>query len=187
MNTLRLATDVLPDRDIADIGQPWFALRVRSNFERVSAHHLRHRGYEEFLPTYRVKRQWSDRMKDSERLLFPGYLFCRVNPVVQFPVLSTPGIIGLVGIGKKPIAIPDHEILRVRALIESAWPITPWPFLQTGEWVLIERGPLAGIEGILTEFKKGFRIVVSISLLQRSVAAEVDADCVRPLRMHHPS
>lgn len=173
---LRLIEDA-----ITGASHPWFALRVRSNFERVSALHLRQRGYEEFLPAYSVRSRWSDRYKAVERLLFPGYVFCRVDPRERLPVLKTPGVVGLVSFGKAPAPIPDHEIEAVQKMLRSELPVVAWPFLQTGQKVLVERGPLAGLEGILTEFKRQYRIVVSIVLLQRSVAAELDADWVRPI------
>jgi transcriptional antiterminator NusG len=176
----------------SDIGQPetglvfpWFALRVRSNFEKVAAMHLRDRGFEEFSPTYKTERQWSDRKKQVDQFLFPGYVFCRVNPDDRLPVLSIPGTVGLIEFGKGPAPIPDHEIEAVRRMIGSGLLVGPWPFLETGQTVLIERGPLAGTEGILQQIKKTFRLVVSIRLLQRSVSAEVDRAWIRPLGPTH--
>ncbi len=160
---------------------PWFALRVRSKHERVSAEHLRYRGYEEFSPTYKAEAQWSDRKKTAERFLFPGYVFCRLNPNDRLPVLTTPGVVGLVGNGG-PSPIPDAEIERIRLMTGSGLLITPWPFLRVGQRVILEHGPLTGLEGILQEVDKGWRLVVSISLLQRSVSAEVDRSWVRPLK-----
>lgn len=162
-------------------GFPWFALRVRSNFERVAAVHLRDRGFEEFSPTYRTERQWSDRKKQVDQFLFPGYVFCRLDPEDRLPVLSIPGTVGLVGFGKGPTPIPEDEIEAVRRMTGSGLLVGPWPFLEVGQTVLIERGPLAGLEGILQEIKKTFRLVVSIRLLQRSVSAEVDRSWLRPL------
>lgn len=165
----------------AGVGFPWFALRVRSNFERVAATHLRDRGFEEFSPTYRTERQWSDRKKQVDQFLFPGYVFCRLNPEDRLPVLSIPGTVGLIGFGKGPAAIPDQEIEAVRKMIGAGLLVGPWPFLATGQTVLIERGPLTGVEGILQQIKKTFRLVVSIQLLQRSVSAEVDRAWIRPV------
>jgi transcription antitermination factor NusG len=160
----------------------WFALRVRSNYENVAAMHLRDRGFDEFSPMYRTERQWSDRKKQIDLPLFPGYVFCRLNPEDRLPVLTVPGTVGLVGFGKGPSAIPDHEIESVRKMIGSGLLVAPWPFLEVGQTVLIERGPLTGVEGILQEIKKKtFRLVVSIQLLQRSVSAEVDRTWIRPV------
>ena len=160
---------------------PWFAVHVRSNRERLVSLHLKENGYEEFSPSYRIESQWSDRKKMIDHPLLPGYVFCRLNPHNRLPVLQVPGVIGLVGIGKTPEVIPEQELARVRALLGSGLLVTPWPFLEVGQRVLIERGPLAGLEGILQTEKGKFRLVVSVTLLQRSVSAEIDRSWVRPL------
>jgi transcription antitermination factor NusG len=161
--------------------QPWYALRVRSNHERVAAMHLREQGYEEFCPAYKAERQWSDRKKTVEQFLFPGYVFCRLNPDDRLPVLMMPGVVNVVGFGSQPAAIPDQEIEHVRTMVRSGLLVTPWPFLSVGQTVVLERGPLAGVEGILQQIKKTFRLVVSVQLLQRSVSTEVDRAWVRPV------
>ena len=162
--------------------QPWFALRVRSNYEQVASLHLRSRGYQEFSPSYKVERQWSDRKKMTDQPLFPGYVFCRLNPNDRLPVLTVPGVMGMVGFGDGPMSIPEEEVGRVRSMLNSGLVVMPWPFLKVGETVLIERGPLSGVEGILQEVKGKCRIVVSINLLQRSVSSEIDRAWVRPLK-----
>jgi transcription antitermination factor NusG len=161
---------------------PWFAVRVRSNYERVAAVHLRERGYEEFSPSYKAEKTWSDRKKITERFLFPGYVFCRLDPQDRLPVLTVPGVVGLVSFGERPVPIPDREIQQVRLMVHSGLLVMPWPFLQVGQTVLIERGPLAGVEGILENVKAKCRIVVSIQMLQRSVSTEIDRTWVRPLK-----
>jgi transcriptional antiterminator NusG len=174
---------VLYEKEIAPeiIRYPWFAVRVRSNHERIAAAHLRERGYEEFSPAWKTERRWSDRTKEIDQFLFPGYVFCRLNPSDRLPVLTAPGVVDLVGFGKIPAPIPDPEIENVRQMVQSGLFVMPWPFLEVGHRVLIERGPLAGVEGILDEVKGKCRLVVSVQLLQRSVAAEVDRDWIRPL------
>ena len=164
------------------VTHPWFAVRVRSNHERTAAMHLVDRGYEEFSPSYTVERRWSDRKKEIEQFLFPGYVFCRLDPQNRLPVLTTPGVVGLVGCGKIPMAITEDEIERIRKMVQSGLLVSPWPFLEAGQTVLIERGPLTGVEGILEEVKGKCRLVVSISLLRRSVSAEVDRHWVRPVK-----
>lgn len=174
-----------------DLGQaaepayPWFALRVRSNYERVAATHLRDRGFDEFLPGFKTERQWSDRKKQVEQFLFPGYVFCRFNPDDRLPVLTIPGAVNVVGFGKGPTPIPDNEIEAVRKMVGSGLLVGPHPFLTVGQHVLIERGPLLGVEGILQEIKKSFRLVVSVHLLQRSVSVEIDRNWIRPLNPSH--
>ena len=160
----------------------WFAVRVRSNQERIAQAHLRERGYEEFAPSYKSERRWSDRKKEIDQFLFPGYVFCRFNPQDRLPVLTAPGVVDLVGFGNIPEPIAEEEIERVRRMVEFGLLVTPFHFVEVGQAVLIERGPLAGVEGILAEVKGKCRLVVSISLLKRSVSAEVDRNSIRPLR-----
>ena len=139
------------------------------------------RSYEQFCPTFRSERQWSDRKKTVEKYLFPGYVFCRLNPDDRLPVLMVPGVMNLVRFGTQPAAIPDSEIEHIRTMVSSGLLVSPWPYLSVGQAVLIERGPLAGVEGILQRIKKTFRLIVSVNLLQRSVSTEVDRDWVRPV------
>src|SRR6202142_2272277 len=146
---------------------PWFALRVRSNHERVAAMYLREQGYEEFCPAYRSERKWSDRKKTGEQFLFPGYVFCRLNPDDRLPVLMMPGVVNIVGFGTQPAPIAETEIEQVRTMVSSGLLVSPWPFLRVGQTVVLERGPLAGVQGLLQKIKKTFRLVVSVQMLQR--------------------
>jgi transcription antitermination factor NusG len=148
----------------------------------IAAATLRGKGYEEFLPLYRSRRRWSDRFKELELPLFPGYLFCRCDVTDRLmPILTTPGVIGIVGAGKTPVPIDEEEIEAIRAILRSGLAALPWPFLTIGSRVYIERGPLAGLEGIITNADKVYRLIVSVNLLQRSVAVEIDRDWARPI------
>jgi len=102
------------------------------------------------------------------------------------PVLTIPGVVGLVGFGKGPSAIPDKEIEAIRRMVGSGLLVGPWPFLAVGQTVVIERGPLTGVEGMLMEVKKAYRLVVSVHLLQRSVSVEVDRSWLRPVNSAPP-
>jgi transcription antitermination factor NusG len=175
------------EEDVKSGRSPWFALRVRSNRELVAARHLRDRGFEEYCPSYKVTSQWSDRKRVLDKFLFPGYVFCRLDISNRLPVLSVPGVVGLVGYGKTPVPIPEYEMGRVRAMVDSGLAVMPWPYLASGDIVLIERGPLAGVEGILQSVKGKYRLVVSFSLLQRSVSAEIDRAWVRPIKASPPA
>ena len=167
-----------------DAGLPWFALQVRTRYEKNVASFLDGKGYEWFLPTYLSRRRWSDRVKELELPLFPGYLFCRFNPQERLPILKTPGLISIVGTAKTPTAVDASEIVALRALVNSDLPRQPWPFLKVGQRVRIECGALAGLEGILLSIKGRDRIILSVTLLQRSVAAEVDSSWITPIRSH---
>jgi transcription antitermination factor NusG len=160
----------------------WFALRVKSNFERTTTLHLRQRGYQGFLPTYTTHKRWSDRIKTVEKPLFPGYVFSNFDPNRRLPILTTPGVLHIVGFGKEPLPIDTNELEAVWATLRSGVLVRPWPYLQVGERVTVERGPLAGVEGLVQRLKGAFRLVVSITILQRSIAAEVDREWIRPVR-----
>ena len=159
----------------------WFALVVRSQHEKMVASVLHSKGYEEFLPLYTVKRRWSDRIKQLELPLFPGYVFCRFDLNHRLPILITPGVILIVGAGKLPLPVDESEIAALQSIVKSGLETEPWPYLKVGQRVRIERGALEGVEGILTSIKKPFRLVVSVTLLQRSVAVEVDQDWASPV------
>jgi transcription antitermination factor NusG len=160
----------------------WYALRIQSRLASVASTTLRGKGYEEFSPLYRSRRRWSDRIKELELPLFPGYLFCRFDVSDRLvPILTTPGVIGIVGIGKTPAPVDLDEIEAIRVILRSGLAAQPWPSLRVGSKVYIERGPLAGLEGIITNTDKVYRLIVSVSLLQRSVAVEIDREWARPI------
>jgi transcription antitermination factor NusG len=156
----------------------WYALQIRPRFEKLAARHLNGKGYEGYLPVYTARRRWSDRMKSVEVPLFPGYTFCRFDIQERLHILVSPGVLSIVGIGKTPTAVSDREIFSIQQLIASGLPCGPWPFVQVGQNVYVERGPLAGLEGIVIEVKSSLRLILSLPLLQRSVAVEIDRDCV---------
>jgi len=101
----------------------------------------------------------------------------------RLPILTTPGVTSIVGAGKTPVPVDDEEIEAIRAILRSGLAALPWPFLCVGSRVYIERGPLAGVEGIITNMDKVYRLIVSISLLQRSVAVEIDREWARPFAL----
>lgn len=159
----------------------WYAIRVRSQHEDLVARHLRVRGLEAFLPLYKQQHRWSDRFKEIELPLFPGYVFCQFDPLNRLPVLTVPGVVHIVGTGKTPVPIDQEEIAAIQAAVKSEFSTQPWPFVEIGQRVRIEYGPLCGIEGILLGFRGHHRIVLSITLLQRSVAVEINGEWARPL------
>ena len=178
---------VLPEVNVesAAAGSPWFALSVKSRFEKSVANFLANRGYESFLPLYKARRQWSDRIKESEVPLFPGYLFCRFDIHNRLPILMIPGVQHVVGGAQLPTPIDDSEMNALQAVIHTGLSREPWPFLEIGDRVKIECGSLAGVEGILLQIKGRHRLVLSVSLLQRSVAVDIDSAWVS--RAHRSS
>lgn len=152
----------------------WFALSVKSRYEKTVATFLESKGYEWFLPLYKSRRRWSDRIKKIDVPLFPGYLFCRFDIYNRFPVLMIPGVQHIVGGTQLPTPIEASEIEALQAVVNTKLSREPWPFLQLGDRVKIEQGSLAGVEGILLQLKGRHRLVLSVTLLQRSVAVDID-------------
>ncbi len=161
---------------------PWYAVRVKSNFEKPVFGSLSGKGLESFLPSYKVTTRRAGNRRESDRPLFAGYLFSRFNPVSQLPVLTTPGVVGIVSAGRQLLPVAETEIETVRTVLNSKLIASPWPYLRVGQPVEMIGGPVAGVTGVLVTIKNVYRLVVSISLLQRSVAVEIDADWVRPIQ-----
>ena len=166
---------------VLDQKRPWFAIQVRTWTEKSVAAHLWCTGYESFVPLGKSRRRWSDRIKEVEIPLFPGYLFCRLDLHHRLPVLQTPGVLQIVGIGKTPIPVDETEIAAIQSVLKSGLPAQPWPFLRVGQAVQIRYGPLSGLTGIIVDLKSEVRLVLSVSLLRRSVAVEVDRNCLSEL------
>jgi len=159
----------------------WYALRVKSRCEKVVATVANHKGYEEFLPVYKCRRRWSDRLKSVEFPLFPGYVFCRLDSRRRLPLLTIPGVLHFVGIGKTPVPLEDAEIDAIQAAVRSGFSTEPWPFLEVGQCVRLDEGPLAGVEGIFVRTSKQDRLIVSVTLLKRSVAITIERHWATPV------
>ena len=157
-------------------GACWYALAVKPQHEvRVLEGLKGLAGIEGFLPTYKDKRIWSDRVKVLDAPLFPGYVFARFEyPARRVPVLRTVGVRSIVGLGQAPSPLAEEEINTIRTLVNSTYPVRPWPFLRAGQRVRIGHGPLKGVEGIVLEQKDEWRMVVSVELLQRSISVLLD-------------
>jgi transcription antitermination factor NusG len=165
----------------------WFALYVRPRHEKTVSRFLHANGWDTFLPLYIRRHVYTHRYKENELPLFPGYVFCRFNPFKRLPILATPGVLSIVGIGKRPVPLDDAEILAMQAAIHKQLTPQPCEFLQTGQRVRIMRGAMSGIEGVILESKNSLRLVLSITLLQRSVQFELDRSwvdiCDPPLQL----
>ena len=157
----------------------WHALYTRHQHEKSVAQFLSRQGHEVFLPLVCSTHQWRDRAKELWLPLFPGYVFIRGGFDRQLQILSTPGMINVVGWAGHPAIIPQTQIDTVRQMIESALQVEPHPFLQCGDRVRVETGPLRGIEGVLVRKKNDFRLVVSVEILGSSAAVEIDISSVK--------
>jgi len=163
----------------------WYALQLRTRWESSTAALLSNKGYETFLPTFKTVKRGHGRFTQAQAPLFPGYLFCRFNVFDRLPVLITPGVISVVGSGRIPIPVEESELKAVQRMVSTGLPLKPWPYLEVGQIVRIEDGALSGVEGVLASFKGTQRIVVSVSLLRRSVALEIDRSVVSPVQPRH--
>ena len=159
----------------------WYALQVRSRKENYVAAHILGQGFECLLPTYKSIRQWSDRKKELEQPLFPGYLFCRFDFQARRPLITIPGVLQILGNGRIGIPVSDDEISALRLAVTSGMPKQPWPYLEVGQRVRVNYGTLTGLEGILVNVKGNHRVILSVTLLQRSVAMEVDTAWLSPV------
>jgi len=161
----------------------WYGLRTKSRFEKAAAASLAYKGYEPYLPCYRRRRRWSDRVTEIEAPLFPGYIFCRFDPSRRLPILTTPGVVGVVGCGRAPAPIPDDEIAAIETVLKSGLVSGPCSYLPAGQRIRIEEGALAGLEGVVVKSRKPvWRLIVSVTLLQRSVGVEIDREWARAIQ-----
>jgi len=152
----------------------WYAAQVRVGRERVCAAHLDARGYEVCLPYHREAHQWSDRLRTVTRALFPGYVFCRASQEAFGKVVTTPGVVRLVGNGNRPVPVPPEEIEPLQQLVANGLTARPWALLTVGRQVRLVRGPLQGVTGTIIDVSGTHRIVVAITLLQRAIAIDID-------------
>lgn len=159
--------------NLQQLGGQWFALHVKTRFENTCARILRNKGYDEFLPRCPAP----GRLGDAPPL-FPGYLFCRLNGNATGLVVTTPGVIRIVGCGGIPTPITDVEISYIRAVVASGHLAYQCPYLRVGEPVRIARGPLRGVTGLLAQVKNARRLVVSLHAAMLSAAVEVDLESV---------
>jgi transcription antitermination factor NusG len=160
---------------------PWYALRVKHRHEKGVARSLDAKGYERFLPLYQTRRRVFGGRTDADMPLLPGYVFCRLNISDRLPVLILPGVFNIVQAGKLFPAVDESEILILQEIVSSGLYTLPWPFLQAGQMVYLEEGPLRGLTGILISVKDKPKVVVSVTMLQRSVAVEIERSWVQPI------
>jgi transcription antitermination factor NusG len=168
------------------VAQEWLAVRTKSRREKVVASNCKAKGYRVLLPLYREKRCWSGRHSLVELPLFSGYIFVELDPELRLPILQTPGVVHIVGTRQGPVPMDKNEIQNIERIVRAEVPVKPWPFLSSGQVVEIASGPLASVQGILVSQKNEHRLVVSVTLLQRALAVEIDTDCIRPIPSRRP-
>jgi transcription termination/antitermination protein NusG len=165
----------------ADSESRWYAAYTTPRHEKQVSRQIEGRQMQSFLPLYRSARRWKDRRKLVELPLFPGYVFVHMSLRERLRVLQVPGVVHLVSFQGKPAALPDAEIESLREKLAKNARMEPHPYLRVGRRVRVHSGSVAGLEGILVRRKDKFRLVLSIELIQRSVAVEVDEADVEPV------
>jgi transcription antitermination factor NusG len=156
----------------------WYSLYTWHQHEKVIASILANKGFDVFLPLYGTVRRWKDRDKKLMLPLFPCYLFIRGGLDRRLDIVSTPGVCSFVATNGTPAVIPADEIAAIRRVLESPARVDPHPYLQVGDRVRVTSGAFEGLEGILVRTKGDCRLVLSIELLQKSAAVEVDVSAV---------
>jgi transcription antitermination factor NusG len=164
---------------VSEMGlRQWFALAVKPRFDKTVARALDTKGFETFLPLYKKRHDYGARSKEFELPLFPGYVFCRFNALIRLPIVTTPGVTHILGAGNGLVPVSETEIASLQTAIKAQLPLQPFPFLEVGQRVRIEAGVLAGVVGVIVSVKRSMSLVLSVTLLQRSVLLEINGDQV---------
>jgi transcription antitermination factor NusG len=159
----------------------WYAVYTKHQHEKSATELLARKGFEVLLPLYRATHQWKDRVKNVLLPVFPCYLFLRANLERKLDILRTPGVFWLVENGGHACPVPESDIEAVRRIAQSPGQVKPHSYLKSGDRVRVRVGPLAGVQGILVRVKNGYRVVLSVDVLQKAVAVEVDISVVEPV------
>jgi transcription antitermination factor NusG len=161
----------------------WYALRTRPRHEKRVHLELQEKSIESFLPLLAESHSWSDRQQVVQVPLFPGYVFTRTQNKLEqrVRVLRTAGVIGFVGFRGMGVPIPEEQIHAIQSIVEARVSFGPYAFLNIGQKVRIVGGSLNGIEGIISEKKGETSLVLSIELIQRSIAIRVEGFRVEPV------
>jgi transcriptional antiterminator NusG len=151
----------------------WYAVYTWARHEKAVTTHFEQRSIEHFLPLYASVRTWNKRVTKIQLPLFPGYVFVRTGASDHSRPLQVPGVVRYVG-NRAPVPIPDDEISGLQQVLTSGNPVAPHPYLAPGSTVRIAQGALAGLRGVVERAKSNYVFVVSIAMIQRSVAVEID-------------
>ena len=154
----------------------WFAVQTLARHEKKVEGQLLDKHIFTYLPLLQKVQQWSDRRKEVQVPLFGCYLFVRIPRFweTRLQVLKTPGVLGFVGSEGQGTAIPDEEVESIRVILREKVPYGLHPFVRAGMKVRIRGGSLDGVEGILVGQNRDQSVVVSVELLQRSLAIRVE-------------
>ncbi len=173
-------SSVLPAMYYPSTDAAWFALHVRAKSEPLVSSVLRRKGFQTFSPVYLERRKYSDRIKQVETALFPGYVFCRFAPADPLPIITTPAVHRILTVGNKPAPVSAGELDGIRRAADAGL-ASPAPYLTAGQKVRVDFGPMAGVEGLVVSLKGDHRLILNVETLHRAVAVHVDLDHVTAL------
>lgn len=160
----------------------WYVVSTMAHHEKRVAQQFEQQGIEYFLPLYRSVRRWTDRKKELQLPLFPGYIFVHAALPERVRILRVAGVAQFVSFNGLPVPVPKAEIEALQGTLRGSVCVEPHPYLKLGRRVRVHSGPMAGLEGILTSQKGRLRVVLSMDLIMRSLAVEVGTDEIAPLR-----
>ncbi len=173
----------MEDKPEAKYFQPhWYALYTRSRHEKTVAMQLGDRSVDYFLPLYDTVRKWRNGRFHVQLPLFPGYVFVRIPLRERLKVLQVPGVVTVVGFKSEPVPLPQTDIEMIRDVLSKGMQAQPHPYLRVGSRVRIKSGPLEGMRGILSRRKGHLRVVVSVDLIMRSIAIDIDTGEIEPAK-----
>lgn len=178
---IQLNPELMPYSPFSREDPHWYAARIRPNHEKRVAERMAQRSIEHLLPLYTSLRHWKDRKVSLSMPLFPGYLFVRICVRERLHVLQVPGVAGFVGNGSQPAPLADEELRAIQDWVNLESRIAPHPYLAVGNRARVRRGPFQGVEGIIVHSKSQTRLVISFSLIQRSVTLEIDQIDLEPV------
>jgi transcription antitermination factor NusG len=153
----------------------WHVLHVLSNHEKRVAQHLEVRDLEHYLPVYSQRVKWTDRTVVAERPLFSGYVFVRFAPQSRITVISTPGVLRLLGDHASDM-VRDEDLAMIRSGLANGMPLRPHSGITVGTRVRVCAGVFEGVEGNVTELRKQCRVILTLAAVQQCYSLEVGID-----------
>lgn len=161
---------------------PWHVLHVIANHEKRVAQHLAVRSVEHYVPLYRMRSKWTDRSVLLERPLFAGYVFVRFSPRERLSVVSTPGVLHLLG-DSAGNEVSSAELDRIRQALVGGYTLLPHPWLELGTRVRVRGGVFDGVEGVVTELRRQCTVIIALAAIRQCFSLEVGVDQVERVAM----
>lgn len=161
------------------MNKEWYALYIKGRHEKFVEAKLNAKDIEAYTPKVTLRRKWSDRIKLIEEPLFKSYCFARFSIYEKIKVITQPGIVNVVHFKDQYIPVPEAVINSLKILTENKIKLDPCPYIKEGQRVVIKKGPLKDVEGIVIEKRnRNTSLVISVDTIASSVQCVVDMDFV---------